>query len=139
MGSVLERPQLNKIFLIYGHLDDMFISRNLQKNNFRPFLNGYLKNLGYEQIVFYSGAKNVGKFVLDDESAILAINKNKGLRQASSSNTEQKPAEKKRRRIMNPRAGATTAEASSQPEPPKTQESNTTTQVQNDNKDVKLT
>jgi len=139
MGSVLERPQLNKIFLIYGHLDDMFISRNLQKNNFRPFLNGYLKNLGYEQIVFYSGAKNVGKFVLDDESAILAINKNKGLRQASSSNTEQKPAEKKRRRIMNPRAGATTAEASSQPESPKTQESNTTTQVQNDNKDVKLT
>ena len=139
MGSVLERPQLNKIFLIYGHLDDMFISRNLQKNNFRPFLNGYLKNLGYEQIVFYSGAKNVGKFVLDDESAILAINKNKGLRQASSSNTEQKPAEKKRRRIMNPRAGATTSEASSQPEPPKTQESNTTTQVQNDNKDVKLT
>lgn len=139
MGSVLERPQLNKIFLIYGHLDDMFISRNLQKNNFRPFLNGYLKNLGYEQIVFYSGAKNVGKFVLDDESAILAINKNKGLRQASSSNTEQKPAEKKRRRIMNPRAGATTAEASSQPEPPKTQENNTATQSQNDNKDVKLT
>jgi SpoVK/Ycf46/Vps4 family AAA+-type ATPase len=139
MGSVLERPQLNKIFLIYGHLDDMFISRNLQKNNFRPFLNGYLKNLGYEQIVFYSGAKNVGKFVLDDESAILAINKNKGLRQASSSNTEQKPTEKKRRRIMNPRAGATTAESSSQPEPPKTQENNTATQSQNDNKDVKLT
>ena len=139
MGSVLERPQLNKIFLIYGHLDDMFISRNLQKNNFRPFLNGYLKNLGYEQIVFYSGAKNVGKFVLDDESAILAINKNKGLRQASSSNTEQKPTEKKRRRIMNPRAGATTAESSSQPELPKTQENNTATQVQNDNKDVKLT
>ena len=139
MGSVLERPQLNKIFLIYGHLDDMFISRNLQKNNFRPFLNGYLKNLGYEQIVFYSGAKNVGKFVLDDESAILAINKNKGLRQASSSNAEQKPTEKKRRRIMNPRAGATTAESSSQPEPPKTQENNTATQSQNDNKDVKLT
>ena len=139
MGSVLERPQLNKIFLIYGHLDDMFISRNLQKNNFRPFLNGYLKNLGYEQIVFYSGAKNVGKFVLDDESAILAINKNKGLRQASSSDAEQKPAEKKRRRIMNPRAGVTTTEASSQPEPPKPQDNNTTAQPQNDNKDVKLT
>lgn len=106
MSSVLERPQLNRIFLIYGHLDDMFISRNLQKNNFRPFLTGYLKGLGYEQIVFYSGAKNVGKFVLDDESALLAINKNKGLRGTSSSTSDSKPAEKKRRRIMNPRASA---------------------------------
>ncbi len=69
---------MNKIFLIYGHLDDMFITGDLQKVNFRPFLNGYLKDLGYEQIVYYSGAKNVGKFVLDDESAVLAINKNKG-------------------------------------------------------------
>lgn len=139
MGSVLERPQLNKIFLIYGHLDDMFISRNLQKNNFRSFLNGYLKNLGYEQIVFYSGAKNVGKFVLDDESAILAINKNKGLKTASSSETEQKPAEKKRRRIMNPRAGVSSTERDAQQESPKQQESNVTSLVSNESKNTKLT
>lgn len=78
MSSILERSELNKIFLIYGNLDDMFISPDLQKNNLRPFLNAYLKNLGYRQIVFYSGAKNVGKFVLDDECARLAINSNKG-------------------------------------------------------------
>ncbi|MCQ2526405.1 MAG: AAA family ATPase [Lachnospiraceae bacterium] len=78
MSSILQKTNMNKIFLIYGHLDDMFITGDLQKVNFRPFLNGYLKNLGYEQIVYYSGAKNVGKFVLDDESAVLAINKNKG-------------------------------------------------------------
>ena len=75
MSSVLERPELNKIFLLYGNLDDMFMSPDLQKNNFRPFLNQYLRSLGYRQIVYYSGAKNVGKFVLDDESAVLAINK----------------------------------------------------------------
>jgi SpoVK/Ycf46/Vps4 family AAA+-type ATPase len=98
MSSILERANLNKIYLIYGHLDDMFISRNLQKSNFRPFLNGYLKSIGFEQIVFYSGAKNVGKFVLDDESAMIAINKNKGLV------VDNKP--KKKRRILNPNAKA---------------------------------
>lgn len=61
MSSIFERPELNKIFLVYGNLDDMFISPDLQKNNFRPFLNSYLRSLGYEQIVFYSGAKNTGK------------------------------------------------------------------------------
>ena len=104
MGSVLMRPKQNKIFLIYGNLDDMFITRNLQRCNFRPFLNGYLKSLGYEQIVFYSGAKNVGKFVLDDESAILAINKNKQYRKKDEgSSSTDAPQAKKRRRIMNPR------------------------------------
>lgn len=107
MGSVLMRPKQNKIFLIYGNLDDMFITRNLQRCNFRPFLNGYLKSLGYEQIVFYSGAKNVGKFVLDDESAILAINKNKQYRKKDEgSSSTDAPQAKKRRRIMNPRANA---------------------------------
>ena len=104
---------MNKIFLIYGHLDDMFISRNLQKNNFRPFLNGYLKSIGYDQVVFYSGAKNVGKFVLDDESALLAINKNKKQQAATANNASPMPEQpKKKRRIMNPRAAA-----SATPEP----------------------
>lgn len=105
MGSVLMKPKQNKIFLIYGNLDDMFITRNLQRCNFRPFLNGYLKSIGYEQVVFYSGAKNIGKFVLDDESAIMAINKNKGFRKDGNETTSKPaPTEKKRRRILNPRA-----------------------------------
>ncbi|MBQ9901357.1 MAG: AAA family ATPase [Clostridia bacterium] len=109
MSSVLERPELNKIFLIYGNLDDMFISPDLQKNNFRPFLNEYLRSLGYRRIVYYSGAKNVGKFVLDDESAMLAINKNKQLRQESSapsSQPAQSSAGRRKRRILNPSAAA---------------------------------
>ena len=106
MSSILERANLNKIYLIYGHLDDMFISRNLQKDNFRTFLNGYLKNIGFEQIVFYSGAKNVGKFVMDDESAMLAINKNKKMasNNAGTQSIEEKP--RKKRRILNPRANS---------------------------------
>lgn len=122
MSSILERTDLNRIYLIYGHLDDMFISGNLQVNNFRPFLNGYLKSLGYEQIVFYSGAKNVGKFVMDDESAMLAINKNKRIMSenqqvyrddARDTYTALRQADtmvsvpKRKRRILNPRVRGT--------------------------------
>lgn len=109
MGSVLERANLNKIFLIYGNLDDMFISKDLQKNNFRTYLNTYLKNLGYKRIVYYSGAKNVGKYVLDDESAMLAINKNKHKNSSSSDNSRSGDASqksKRRHRILNPQASA---------------------------------
>ena len=109
MGSILERANLNKIYLIYGHLDDMFISRNLQKDNFRSFLNGYLRSIGFEQIVFYSGAKNVGKFVLDDESAKLAINKNKN---TVGTSTESIDKPKKKRRILSPRANQENSQAS---------------------------
>ena len=123
MSSILERPELNKIFLLYGNLDDMFISPDLQKNNFRPFLNQYLRSLGYRQIVYYSGAKNVGKFVLDDESAVLAINKNKRLQpsvhednaaQAAQAQPTQPPsaapAGRRKRRILNPSAAAAGAQ-----------------------------
>ena len=120
MSSVLERPELNKIFLIYGNLDDMFISPDLQKNNFRPFLNQYLRGLGYRQIVYYSGAKNVGKFVLDDESAVLAINKNKRLMdsgQQDNSNSMSVPSAnaRRRRRILNPSANAQSGVQSAEP------------------------
>lgn len=123
MGSVLEKPNLNKIFLIYGNLDDMFISKDLQKNNFRVFLNSYLKELGYKQIVYYSGAKNVGKYVLDDESATFAITKNKQKNNGNTENSQQSNSDngkpqKRRHRILNPQANA-------KYEPNKTQQTNT--------------
>ncbi|MDR1943240.1 MAG: AAA family ATPase [Synergistaceae bacterium] len=108
MPSIFENASLNKIFMIYGNLDDMFITPDLQSQGFRPFLNSYLKSLGYEQIVYYSGAKNVGKFVLDDESAMIAINRNKtpARRQAQAENGSAP----RRRRILNPAANRAVAE-----------------------------
>lgn len=105
MSSIFERPELNKIFLVYGNLDDMFITPDLQKNNFRPFLNSYLRSLGYEQIVFYSGAKNTGKYVLDDRSAVLAINANKQRNPAQTDRptAASQAAPKKKHRILSPR------------------------------------
>ena len=133
MSSVLERPELNKIFLIYGNLDDMFLSPDLQKNNFRPFLCGYLRSLGYEQIVFYSGAKNTGKYVLDDRSAMLAINKNR--RQAEASPSGGAP--RKKRRIRNPNLNAPenadeTAADANNTENTENTAAGTQTQAQND-------
>lgn len=114
MSSILEHPELNKIFLVYGNLDDMFMSPDLQKNNFRPFLNAYLRSLGYEKVVFFSGAKNTGKYVLDDQSAILAINANRNVRTSQTA----RPADsspKKKRRIINPRMQAQQAGEDSVP------------------------
>ncbi len=117
MSSIFERPNLNKIFLVYGNLDDMFMSPDLQKSNFRPFLNSYLKSLGYQQVVFYSGAKNVGKYVLDDQSAVFAINKNKRLVAASDTAASASAAvapvtPKVKKRILNPEAKKRPADAS---------------------------
>jgi SpoVK/Ycf46/Vps4 family AAA+-type ATPase len=92
---MFEQSGLNKVFMIYGNLDDMFMTRDLQKQGFRFLLNSYLRSIGYEQIVYYSGAKNVGKFVLDDASAMIAINKNK---------QEAHISAPRKRRILNPAA-----------------------------------
>lgn len=120
MSCILERPDLNKIFLLYGNLDDMFMSPDLQRNNFRPFLNAYLRSLGYECIVFYSGAKNTGKYVLDDKSAVIAINKNK----SQAQNSSQPSPPQKKRRILTPRASQDTPpENSPAPKPQASQAS----------------
>lgn len=143
MGSILERPSLNKIFLIYGNLDDMFISSDLQKNNFRPFLNSYLRSLGYEQIVFYSGAKNIGKYVLDDRSAVLAINKNKDRYKATAPSTQGydtgngQSSNKNRRRILSPRSRENNALRDNVP-PAKVGENAVANSPPSEDEDIKL-
>lgn len=137
MSSIFERPELNKIFLVYGNLDDMFISPDLQKNNFRPFLNSYLRSLGYEQIVFYSGAKNTGKYVLDDRSAVLAINKNKGKTGTATSGYSPAPSDsapKKKHRILSPRAQAQESLASNNAISAPSQTTSSTTDILSDSK-----
>ena len=137
MSSIFERPELNKIFLVYGNLDDMFISPDLQKNNFRPFLNSYLRSLGYEQIVFYSGAKNTGKYVLDDRSAVLAINKNKGKTGTATSDYSPAPSDsapKKKHRILSPRAQAQESLVSNNAISAPSQTTSSTTDILSDSK-----
>lgn len=99
MHSILKNPNKNNLFLIYGNLDDMFFSPDLQKNNFRQLLNAYLRCIGYKQIVFYSGAKNMGKFVLDEESAGYAINANKKISNINYSSAKNEETPKRKNRI----------------------------------------
>jgi len=106
MSSIFEQSGMNKVFMIYGNLDDMFMTRDLQKQGFRFLLNSYLRSIGYEQIVYYSGAKNVGKFVLDDASAMIAINKNKQPAQNAAPS---------KRRILNPAAARTAPAPAGEP------------------------
>jgi SpoVK/Ycf46/Vps4 family AAA+-type ATPase len=105
--SIFENTHLYNVFMVCGDLQDMFMTGDLQKRDFQSFLNVHLKKyLGYERIVYYSGARNLGKYVLDDESAILAINANKS----------PDGGQAQRKRIINPRAARRNA-ASPQPEP----------------------
>jgi SpoVK/Ycf46/Vps4 family AAA+-type ATPase len=105
--SVFEKTNLNNVFLICGDLQDMFMMNDLQQRDFQSFLNVHLKKyLGYKRIVYYSGAKNLGKYVRDDESAILAINSNK-------SSAPEDGAAVKKKRLLNPKAPRETSRSSS--------------------------
>lgn len=104
MDSIFTGPLYDKIFLIYGNVYDMFFAQNLCKyNNFEQFLNAFLKNIGYKRIVYYSGASGeFGKYVLDEESAKLAITANKELEQ-NASDIKTPATIQKKKHILNPR------------------------------------
>jgi SpoVK/Ycf46/Vps4 family AAA+-type ATPase len=100
MASIFEQPGRHKVFLVCGKpMNDMFMADNLLKCGFQSFLNSHLRSIGFNRIVYYSGAKNVGKYVLDDESAILSINSNKQATGEAASTQPPQP----RRRFISPR------------------------------------
>ncbi|GHV26889.1 hypothetical protein FACS1894167_00960 [Synergistales bacterium] len=129
MASVFESG--SRVFLVCGKLDDMFMTGDLQANNFRRFLNSHLKGLGYKRVVFYSGARNVGKYVLDDESALFAMAANKKMLVKAEAQADQKapdennnnnqaaePARAKIKRIFRPRARAAVSAGEAAPPQP---------------------
>ncbi len=79
-----------RIFCISGNITDSFCTPDLQIIGFEEYLCKYLKNLGYECIVFYSGS-GMGLYFHDKESAenyynmIHKKNKNKDEEKAESS------------------------------------------------------
>ncbi len=62
-----------KQFMFYGDLEDIYITCDLQKYEVYSYLMKMLKHDGFNRVVFFSGAGNHGKFVLDEESARLSI------------------------------------------------------------------
>ena len=117
MFSIFQNTHLYNVFLVCGDLQDMFMMNDLQKRGFESFLNVHLKReLGYKRIVYYSGAKNLGKFVLDDESAILAINANK---YSDGEASLPQGAAAKKKRIINPKSVNSSAQSAEAPPRPK--------------------
>lgn len=57
-----------RIFSISGNITDSFCTADLQILSFEQYLCGYLKNTGYECVVFYSGGGS-GLYFRDSESA----------------------------------------------------------------------
>ena len=60
--------------MLYGNLNDVYITEDLQEHTIHGYLMKLLKREGYDRVVFYSGAGNMGKFTLDAQSARLCIN-----------------------------------------------------------------
>lgn len=57
-----------KTFLLYGNLNDVFFSSDLQERYFEDYLLKCLKDNGYDHVVFYAASGTKGEFWLDDES-----------------------------------------------------------------------
>ncbi len=88
----------HNIYTFYGDLDDIYITKNLQKQTVFSYINEMLLKEGFDRVVFYSGAGNLGKFTLDKKSAILSIAKNTKFAGAiDERNTEEKRKRKSKR------------------------------------------
>ena len=114
-------PRGHKLYLICGNLEDEFIAPDLQRCGFESYLNRWLRELGYERIVYFSMGENGGKYVLDERSAALAINVNRsaGKEQAGA---RPAPAANQGRRIIGPQRRGSAQPASPVPASPAAQE-----------------
>lgn len=84
-----------RIFCISGNITDSFCTPDLQIIGFEDYLCRYLKNLGYECIVFYSGS-GMGLYFHDRESAenyYHMINKKKAKKSEETESAEKKESE----------------------------------------------
>lgn len=65
MSSIFEKVS-TRMFCISGALNDIYCTSDLRIYSFEELLNEKLKSLGYQYVVFYSGAKQ-RMFAIDSE------------------------------------------------------------------------
>lgn len=70
---------VSKSFVLYGNIDDSFISPDLVKCNFEQYLLKILKSRGYRYVIFYGGSGARGAYCLDGTSARFFFHDNKNL------------------------------------------------------------
>lgn len=66
----------NRVFLMYGALNDWFCPASAQLVDFNHLLLGVLKSRGYSRVLFYNSSGNYGKHCLDEESARFFFSQN---------------------------------------------------------------
>lgn len=69
--SILDKNARYHIRLIAGNNDNVFICDDLVSRNFDEYLHYHLQKKGYEKIIFFDGAGNLGEYYLDEHSASL--------------------------------------------------------------------
>ena len=80
MNSFLDKlHRQSKSFLLYGRLNDLFISPDLQLCSLESTLVKLLKARGIEHVIFYGSEGNRGGYCLDPESARFFFSENQQL------------------------------------------------------------
>lgn len=69
--SILDKNARYHLRLIAGNNDNVFVCDDLVCRNFDEYLYYHLKRKGFEKIIFFDGAGNLGEYYLDKESALL--------------------------------------------------------------------
>ncbi len=68
--DVLKKHNDTSCILLYGNTTDIVISKDLCVRDFRLALHSILREVGYDNVVFYDSTNASGKFVYDDDSAV---------------------------------------------------------------------
>ena len=69
----------SKSFLLYGNLEDKYISSDLVIRNFEHYILRLLKSRGYRYVIFYGGSGARGAYCIDGESARFFFSENRHL------------------------------------------------------------
>ena len=63
--SILDKNARYHLRLIAGNNDNVFVCDDLVCRNFDEYLYYHLKRKGFEKIIFFDGAGNLGEYYLD--------------------------------------------------------------------------
>lgn len=96
--DVLKKHNSTSCILLYGNTTDVVISKDLCVRDFRLALHSILREVGYDNVVFYDYTNASGKFVYDDDSAVYTGISQR--RSKTTENTDVKQQDNKRRTVQ---------------------------------------
>ena len=101
--DVLEKHNDTSCILLYGNTSDVVVSRDLCIRDFRLALHSILREVGYDNVVFYDSTNASGKFVYDDDSAVYTGISQRNTSTADNSSTDCEPKSRRAVQFGKPR------------------------------------